>query len=514
MSTATLEARKLEPVPTWRLVVASFLPTTKRDAAQRWIRLIPVALILLTQAALTLRLSNSAFRDEALYIWTGHREIAHLLHGAVLYDKPESYFSGSPRVYPVIAAMLDWLGGLTLVRLLSLAFMLTATAAIYSFSKRLFSPRVGLLAAAAFALTGPTMHLGQFATFDAMALSLIAMATAIGVRAVQTRSVGLAVVVSGLVTLAVVTKYASLLFVPFALCAVALTPARRAYGLRVAAMSGIITCAALASLAATIGRPELAGVRLTTTNRSAIQQTSPWLIAQQTWHYVGPWYVVSVVGLLVVAVTQRRILLPVLLMVATITPAVYQAHIHEGVSLDKHLDFGLVFGAPLIGLAGTVTRATWQRVVLGVAAAWLAISGLVTSRFLFNEWSNSTPLTDVMSYAFHDAPYIRTLGDVYEPARYHFEDSTQYWQWDTTDSIFYHDRVKGDLRGIEAAKAGLHARYWQYVYLDGSSTGISRQLIPLMSSYGYKLTDTVRLTNNSGGEVYYVWQNFDPPPAT
>jgi hypothetical protein len=221
-----------------------------------------------------------------------------------------------------------------------------------------------------------------------------------------------------------------------------------------------------------------------------------------------------VVGLLVVAVTQRRILLPVLLMVATITPAVYQAHIHEGVSLDKHLDFGLVFGAPLIGLAGTVTRATWQRVVLGVAAAWLAISGLVTSRFLFNEWSNSTPLTDVMSYAFHDAPYIRTLGDVYEPARYHFEDSTQYWQWDTTDSIFYHDRVKGDLRGIEAAKAGLHARYWQYVYLDGSSTGISRQLIPLMSSYGYKLTDTVRLTNNSGGEVYYVWQNFDPPPAT
>jgi hypothetical protein len=35
-----------------------------------------------------------------------------------------------------------------------------------------------------------------------------------------------------------------------------------------------------------------------------------------------------------------------------------------------------------------------------------------------------------------------------------------------------------------------------------------------MSSYGYKLTDTVRLTNNSGGEVYYVWQNFDPPPAT
>jgi len=167
----------------------------------------------------------------------------------------------------------------------------------------------------------------------------------------------------------------------------------------------------------------------------------------------------------------------------------------------------------LIGLAATVTRTTWQRAALAAAATWLVISGLFSSRFLFDEWSNSTPLTDVMTYAFHDAPYIRTLGDVYEPARYHFEDSTDYWQWDTTDSIFYHDPVKGDLHGVEAGQAGLHNHYWQYVYFDGS-TGPSQTLTPLLSSYGYELTDTVTLTNNRGNDVYQIWQNFDPPPAS
>jgi len=39
-------------------------------------------------------------------------------------------------------------------------------------------------------------------------------------------------------------------------------------------------------------------------------------------------------------------------------------------------------------------------------------------------------------------------------------------------------------------------------------------LTPLLSSYGYELTDTVTLTNNRGNDVYQIWQNFDPPPAS
>jgi hypothetical protein len=59
----------------------------------------------------------------------------------------------------------------------------------------------------------------------------------------------------------------------------------------------------------------------------------------------------------------------------------------------------------------------------------------------------------------------------------------------------------------------LHDHYWQYVYFDENSTGISAQIAPLMSEYGYRLTDKVTLTNNAGDDVYDIWQNFDPPPT-
>lgn len=499
--------------PKWQLAVASFLPPERRASALPWIARVPLALILVMQAAFTLRLTNSAFRDEALYIWTGHRVIEHLLHGAVLYDNPTSYFSGSPFFYPVIAAVLDSVGGVTLVRLFSLVLMLAATVSVYSFATRLCGRRVGLVAAASFALAGPTMHLSNFATFDALALSLIAVSIAIGARAIAKGSLWYIGVVGVLLSAAVLSKYAALMFVPFALAVMAFTPPRRTAAIRFAGLAAVMTAGVLTLLALTISQAELAGLQTTTTNRSAIVETSAWTIATQAWRFVGPWYVVAVIGLVVCAVTRRQVLLPVLLLAATLAPAIYHMYIHESVSLDKHLDFGLVFAAPLIGLAASVTRRTWQRLAVGVGAAWLVLSGLASSKFIYGEWANTKPLVDVMAYAFDSAPYIRTLGDVYEPARYHFQDTTEYWQWDTTDSIFYQDPERGDLQGLEAAKEGLHDRYWQYVYFDENSTGISKQIAPLMSEYGYRLTDKVTLANNAGDDVYDIWQNFDPPPT-
>jgi hypothetical protein len=117
--------------------------------------------------------------------------------------------------------------------------------------------------------------------------------------------------------------------------------------------------------------------------------------------------VVAVIGLVVCIVTRRQVLLPVLLLAATLAPAIYHLYIHESVSLDKHLDFGLVFAAPLIGLAASVTRQTWQRLAVGLGAAWLVLSGLASSKFIYGEWANTKPLVDVMAYAFDSAPYIR-----------------------------------------------------------------------------------------------------------
>jgi hypothetical protein len=56
----------------------------------RW----PLVAVLVVQAGLSLRLvwSNTAFEDEALYLWAGHLEWAHWLHGTPIPDSIASPF--------------------------------------------------------------------------------------------------------------------------------------------------------------------------------------------------------------------------------------------------------------------------------------------------------------------------------------------------------------------------------------------------------------------------------------
>ena len=140
--------------------------------------------MLAVQAALSLRLvgADTAFQDEALYLWAGHLEWAHWLHGTPIPPFP-SYFSGAPVIYPPLGALADSVGGLAAARVLSLVFMLGATALLWDTARRLFGRRAAFFAAALFAVLGPTLHLGAFATYDAMSLFLIALAAWLVVRA-------------------------------------------------------------------------------------------------------------------------------------------------------------------------------------------------------------------------------------------------------------------------------------------------------------------------------------------
>ena len=79
-----------------------------------------------------------------------------------------AYFSGAPVVYPPIGALADSVGGLTGARVLSLLFMLGATALLWGTARRLFGRRAAFFAAALFAVSGPALHLGAFATYDAL----------------------------------------------------------------------------------------------------------------------------------------------------------------------------------------------------------------------------------------------------------------------------------------------------------------------------------------------------------
>ena len=57
----------------------------------------PLLAILAVQTILSLRLigADTAFQDEALYLWAGHLEWARVLHGTPIPQFP-SYFSGAP----------------------------------------------------------------------------------------------------------------------------------------------------------------------------------------------------------------------------------------------------------------------------------------------------------------------------------------------------------------------------------------------------------------------------------
>jgi hypothetical protein len=82
-----------------------------------------LAVVLCVQAVLSLRLIrvNTAFQDEALYLWAGHMEWSHWLHGTSM-PLYATYFSGAPVLYPPLGALADSPGGLVGARLLSLGF--------------------------------------------------------------------------------------------------------------------------------------------------------------------------------------------------------------------------------------------------------------------------------------------------------------------------------------------------------------------------------------------------------
>src|SRR5262249_51828276 len=126
-----------------------------------------------------------------------------------------TFLSGTPTDYPILAATADMLGGLIAARLLSLAFMMGATACLYETTRRLFNSVSAFFAAAVFVALGPTQYLNVLATFDAMALFLLSLSTWLVVRARDSGHGPQLLVCAGVtITLANTAKYASGIFDP------------------------------------------------------------------------------------------------------------------------------------------------------------------------------------------------------------------------------------------------------------------------------------------------------------
>ena len=105
-----------------------------------------LVVVLAVQAVLSLRLvgADTAFVDEATYLWAGHLEWAHWLHGAPV-PPFAAFFSGAPVIYPPLGALADSVWGLAGARVLSLVLMLGATVLLWGTAGRLFGRRAAFL---------------------------------------------------------------------------------------------------------------------------------------------------------------------------------------------------------------------------------------------------------------------------------------------------------------------------------------------------------------------------------
>jgi len=405
--------------------------------------------VLATQAGLSLRLvkADTAFLDEATYLWAGHLEWAHWLHGKPIPDFP-AYFSGAPVIYPPIGALADSIGGLTAARILSLIFMLAATSLLWGAASRLYGRRAAFFASALFAVSGPALHLGAFATYDAMSVFLVALAACLVARAPDRSDATGRIVAAGLVlALANAAAYSSALFDPVVALLVLLT-ALPQQGRRIAVrrvsvfVIFLVTPLLLALLAG--GSSYLGGIERTTLARVP-GAASPGTVLADSWSWAGLVVVLAVCGVVVSAVRREgraRTWLLVVCTIAALLGPLDQARLDTVDSLNKHVGLGAWFAAIAAGYAVDcfIAAAHARRNQLAtcgacvVALAFPVTLGASQSKTFSTSWPNSTGFTTILG-PLVDNGSGRLLVEDPTIAEYYLPAGSQWQRWSSTRNI-------------------------------------------------------------------------------
>jgi hypothetical protein len=454
----------------------------------RW----PLLVVLTAQVVLSLRLvwSNTAFQDEGLYLRAGHLEWARWLHGASIPDFP-SYFSGAPVIYPPIGALADSVGGLAAARILSLCFMLGVTSLLWATTGRLYGKRAALLAAGLFATLAGTQFLGAFATFDAMALFLLALAAWLGVRSADCQlRTQLALLITAGVALAGAdaVKYATALFTPVVVVVVGLAIWRqRGGGAGLAAGLAVLAAWLLAVIAAIVagGQEYWRGITTSTLARpqSNVAVTT---VLQRAYVWTSLILVLAVLG--AVLASRRRVaekLLPAVLAAAALLVPAEQARLHATVSLQKHVVFGAWFAAIAAGYAmARLSRVDpgrgWAVVMALPIAASTLFGSMGQAASLYQVWPSSAAAVDVLRTAIHAHPG-NYLAEDYDVESYYLRADVPWQRWSST----YYFSYRGAPPGATSFAAAIGSHYFSLVILNfGDTVATDRQITADMRRTG------------------------------
>jgi 4-amino-4-deoxy-L-arabinose transferase-like glycosyltransferase len=478
----------------------------------------PLLAILAAQAGLSARLawSNTAFSDEALYLWAGHLEVTHLLYH-VPVPGFQTYLSGSPVIYPIVGAIADGYGGLAAARGLALAFMLGATALLYLTAARLFGWRAGVAAAAVFVALGPVQALGAFATYDAMAIFLLALAAWLTVRASGRAGELLLVAAALAMALADATKYASALWDPVIISLAAVTSRQtmtrsllRSLRLTLYAATPLLALARLA------GPSYLHGVMITTLHRQIGDATATVAsIAGLTWSMTGILITLGVCACVVsfTETVRTRVLCGVLTSAALLAPA-HQAQIRVQTALSKHLVFGAWFcaiaaGYVLARAAGMNRKRGWR--VPAAAATVIVLAGVPQASAYFRGWASSARTIPVLRSAISNAG-CPCLAFQWATTYYYLAPGVR--PGELTDPYFFTFRAgHRNLTGLRAYQAAIRAHYFHVVEADpaGNARLFPRVVAALAATPGYRLVISDPSSPPGLGRTE-VWE-FQPPHA-
>ena len=463
--------------------------------------------VLAVQALLSLRLvwSNTAFTDEALYIWAGHLEWAHWLNG---FDVSrlgfEQLFSGAPVVYPPLAAIFDSVGGLAFARCLSLLFMMAATLLLWGTVSRLSGRRSAFYACALFTTVGTGQDLGAFATYDAMAIASLALATWLGVRGIRAGRVSQAMLyaTSGAVLVfADAVKYASGLWNPVVVLVVAAAAWQRGTlrdGVRAASVMLAVWCAVIATLLRLAGPGYWRGIMFTTVARQVGSTEDPrsvfWLGFTFVWILVLLAFAALILN---IRAGRPAVLLYSVLLFAVIAAPANQARIQSWASLYKHTAFGAWFGAIAAGyLIGAATRIHarkgWR---IGAAViALAAVSGYGQGSAQFGYWADVEPL---MSALHHDLSPASgpVLAEQASDIRYYLAGQVS----------------RDQVTGISAASGPeIRSHYYRFVEIDFSFTSIvpsdRKAITALDATPGYRLVAAIPWADHFHSGTFWIWE--------
>jgi hypothetical protein len=486
-----------------------------------WLSRGVLGLIMLLQEALTLRMSNTAFEDEALYLYVGHLEIAHFLHGAALQGDYPSYFSGAPVLYPVLGALADHIGGLQAARALSLLEMLAVTGLIYAMTRRLFNERVALCAAVVYAVTEPALFLGHLATYDATALFLLTLATWLAVR-FSSGARPLYLLAAPVLVLAVATKYATLLWVPsvIALAGLTASPKIGRKAVVTSAALGAATVALLLGVARLAGSDYMAGFKFTTLDRfegDASVSSLLWDSAQ----WIGVPFLLAVIGVVCWTVRPftdrgervgpggsrlRRALLGGVMAASALLAPIQQIRIHTETSLFKHVGFGLMLAAPIAGVGlSRVIGDHFRRTQVGIAIWGVSlVVGMSTANSQFDGWPSSTAF--IHEFSHYARPGERYLVEVDEVPIYYLRHNPGAQPDQFTSTFYFGYVVNGQyITGNPAYVAAIKAGYFNVVSYNYQTTEAVDGVIgqALATNPDYSLVDVIPIAND--GARQYVW---------